>query len=256
MRVVRVDGRHLSWWSTIVRGVFRLIDGAIFGTPAYFYMLDSSHHQRIGDRYAKTMVVSDREAVSLGNRKSIIWFFLATEFSLVIFLACGFWFINDRTDIVSRSATTIASEVNLKSNDLDDDYFLTYELGNEGYPEDIVIDVNERQYQNSDYQITSIIIIYSFVPSDSYEVIMETIIDDAKQYPENEELIFGEGKELSIGNRAGIVRFFRFSTDEEGYILFVVRKNIFIKLIGYGSRKFNDANELIKLAETIESRIQ
>ncbi len=57
MRVVREDGEPCGLGGALVRGVLRVIDGLLFGLPAYLSM-KWPVYQRIGDKAAHTVVVA------------------------------------------------------------------------------------------------------------------------------------------------------------------------------------------------------
>lgn len=55
--VVKEDGTHCGLLAAFERSLAILIDGLILGAPAAISMSDTSKRQRLGDRWAKTMVV-------------------------------------------------------------------------------------------------------------------------------------------------------------------------------------------------------
>ncbi len=61
LRVVNYEGRLCSLGQALLRGVLRLADGLIFGAVAYLQM-KSPLRQRLGDRVARTLVVSAKSS--------------------------------------------------------------------------------------------------------------------------------------------------------------------------------------------------
>jgi uncharacterized RDD family membrane protein YckC len=65
IRVVKLDGSPISWWDSIVRNLWRIID-SIPGVIPYLLgallILTSPTKQRLGDRLAQTVVVRRRSA--------------------------------------------------------------------------------------------------------------------------------------------------------------------------------------------------
>lgn len=81
MRVVRTDGRACGLIAAFVRHLLRPIDSLIFCLPALISMREPLN-QRIGDRAARTLVVSSRTPVS-GTRLAAGRFWLATVLMLI-----------------------------------------------------------------------------------------------------------------------------------------------------------------------------
>lgn len=60
LRVVRLeDGRPCGIWAALVRNVVRLVDNVFFSLPGLVAIIMSPRCQRLGDRAAKTVVVSE-----------------------------------------------------------------------------------------------------------------------------------------------------------------------------------------------------
>jgi uncharacterized RDD family membrane protein YckC len=61
--VIQFDGGRCTWRQSLIRTCFRLLEvnPALLGAiPAVISILTSSHHQRLGDRMAQTIVVPSR----------------------------------------------------------------------------------------------------------------------------------------------------------------------------------------------------
>jgi uncharacterized RDD family membrane protein YckC len=71
--VVRTDGQPCSWWQIVVRTGFRALEvnpvllGAV---PAALCIIFSKRHQRFGDKFARTVVVSSRRLSTKQTVKS------------------------------------------------------------------------------------------------------------------------------------------------------------------------------------------
>jgi uncharacterized RDD family membrane protein YckC len=65
IRVVKLDGSPISWWDSIVRNLWRILDllpGIIPYLLGALLILTSPTRQRLGDRLAQTVVVRRRSA--------------------------------------------------------------------------------------------------------------------------------------------------------------------------------------------------
>jgi uncharacterized RDD family membrane protein YckC len=80
MQVVSSDGSACSLTQTLIRGLYRLIDGLFFGVVAYTNMKVPTY-QRLGDKKAQTIVVSTNDPII--QTKPAWWRFLI---ALVVFL--------------------------------------------------------------------------------------------------------------------------------------------------------------------------
>lgn len=83
MRVVQTDGSHCTLGSAFTRGIFRLIDGFLFGAVAYSYMNRDRLQQRVGDREANTIVVGRKDPV-IREHRDWGWFVVAAVAYLVL----------------------------------------------------------------------------------------------------------------------------------------------------------------------------
>ncbi len=73
IRVVKENGEPCDFRAAFIRALLRYIDGLLFGIPAYASM-KAPLYQRIGDKSAKTVVVSAKEAIVQQHREW--WWFL------------------------------------------------------------------------------------------------------------------------------------------------------------------------------------
>ena len=92
MRVIKEDGSPCGLGSAFIRALLRLIDGLIFGLVAYQSMKEPLY-QRVGDKSAKTIVVSSKDAVILQPRPW--WGFLVAVVSYLAIdaIVMVFWII-------------------------------------------------------------------------------------------------------------------------------------------------------------------
>lgn len=92
MRVIKDDGRLLDLQASVIRALFRFIDGLFFGIPAYLSMSGSSN-QRLGDKKACTIVVGSR-ASGIQQPRAWWWFLIAAGFYLGLnTIAIAFLFV-------------------------------------------------------------------------------------------------------------------------------------------------------------------
>lgn len=92
MRVVDVDGNRPGFVAALVRELGFFVDGLFFGIPAYTRMQQSPLHQRYGDAWANTVVVS-RHETGIRNGRSMPRVVLGIGIALAcstIFTAAGF----------------------------------------------------------------------------------------------------------------------------------------------------------------------
>jgi uncharacterized RDD family membrane protein YckC len=61
LRVVTKSGNSISFWQAIKRRIVDFIDFGFFGLVAYLTIKNTSDHQRLGDLWAKTIVIGGDE---------------------------------------------------------------------------------------------------------------------------------------------------------------------------------------------------
>lgn len=64
LRVVQPDGCSISWSSSIIRNLLRIVDGLFFYLVGAILVWQSPTRQRLGDRVGHTMVVKARDLPS------------------------------------------------------------------------------------------------------------------------------------------------------------------------------------------------
>jgi len=86
MRVVQENGTQCGFGAAFVRGLLRYIDSLFFAIPAYMSMKHPLY-QRIGDKAAKTLVVSSKNLI-IRKPRSWWWFVFAASlyFTLAMFI--------------------------------------------------------------------------------------------------------------------------------------------------------------------------
>lgn len=63
LRVIQEEGAPVSFWAVMLRNLLRGAEALPFYGPAFLSMLMSNNFQRLGDRAARTVVISERDAV-------------------------------------------------------------------------------------------------------------------------------------------------------------------------------------------------
>jgi uncharacterized RDD family membrane protein YckC len=256
LRVVREDGTPPGLWASLVRGLFRYIDGLIFGIPAYFSMNKSGLRQRLGDRAAHTVVVSAEDARGLGKQKPWWGFVLASLLTLGLFFIASVGIVYSQFEAASSRTSVPASEINLQARDLSAAFTLVRESGKETFSESSLLDANLRNYVASKYTLTSLVLVFPFKPVDTNAMLLDTVKKELDKEAGNAELAYEPLKALAVGDRGALVRLTRPSTGEEGYILFLVRNNVIIRIMGYGYPGSLGETELVRLANLMDDRIR
>lgn len=82
IRVVKENGASCDFSAAFIRGVIRMVDGLVFGVPAYFTMKPPLF-QRIGDKAAKTIVVGSKDPI-IQDHIDWWWFVIAGGFYTAI----------------------------------------------------------------------------------------------------------------------------------------------------------------------------
>jgi uncharacterized RDD family membrane protein YckC len=82
MRVVTVDGEQCPAGPALGRSFLRFVDGLFFGILAYTVMKPPLY-QRIGDKSAKTIVVSAQDPI-IKQQRPFVWFLAAAGLYLVV----------------------------------------------------------------------------------------------------------------------------------------------------------------------------
>jgi uncharacterized RDD family membrane protein YckC len=82
MRVVRENGEPCSLGPAFTRALLRYVDGLLFGLPALATMKEPLH-QRIGDKAAKTVVVSAQDPI-IQQPRAWWWFLVAAGLYLAL----------------------------------------------------------------------------------------------------------------------------------------------------------------------------
>lgn len=255
MRVVREDGDRPRLWQTLVRGMFRYVDGLFFGLPAGVAMSRDERRQRFGDRYAHTIVV-DRGNPVIRQGRSRVWFAVAVGFCLLFLSAAGTLLGLQNAHVVPLLASATASELNLSVSDLEGEYSLEAEVGKEAFDEDQITDASVRLFTNDQVNVQAQVLTFPFVVFDKIEDLVAAMQQELVADEGNEELSFEPLTTAGVGDRAGVLRFSRPSTDEEGFVFYFVRRNVMVRLVSYGvSGTMSDA-ELLRLATLIDGRIR
>lgn len=255
LRVVKEDGKKSGLISVIVRGLFRFIDGLFFCIPAIVSMSQNSLRQRLGDKVAHTLVLSHRDSL-IQKKRSIFGFLVAGLFFVVLMTGYGIFVSTQGFIITSAKSSVPAANLNLTVADVGRSFKLKNELGTEAFQNSKLEDANVRAFSSDLANIYSQILIFSIFPNDKIDDLIIAFRKEVTQSAGNQELLFELPQNLAIGERAGIERFTRPSTKEEGFILFFVRGNTIVRISSYGEPNAVSPNMLIELAQKIDARIR
>ena len=83
MRVVKLDGERCQLGTAVARGLWRLLDGILFGVVAFMAM-EPPLYQRHGDKSAKTIVVGSNDPI-IKQPREWWWFIIAASIYLVLY---------------------------------------------------------------------------------------------------------------------------------------------------------------------------
>jgi uncharacterized RDD family membrane protein YckC len=254
MRVVQENGRRPSLWAALLRGVFRYVDGLLFGFPAAAVMNRDSRRQRYGDRYAHTLVVDHHDSI-IQYRRSWLWFLLATLLACLL-LALGITLMQMRTMRVAPPWTVVAaSELNLRLEDLGQGFTLADEVGMEVF-EGTLSDANVRLFVGDEVNLQAQVLTFPFYPTDTVEELLAAFQQEALLEDPTLQLSFGPIRALSVGEPAGVAHFTRPGTGDEGYLLFSIQRNVVTRLFSYGMPGAMAEAELVRLARIVDSRVR
>jgi uncharacterized RDD family membrane protein YckC len=255
LRVVREDGRRPGIGAALLRGLFRLVDGLLFGIPAALAMKGNPLRQRIGDRYAHTVVVGHRDPV-IRQRRSWVWFAVASGLSLIV-LSSGMTLLAlENLRIAPPKTAMAATDLNLRLEDLEGEFTLEAEQGMGASPSAQLTDSSGRLFRKDQVLLLAIVSTFPFIPTDTVEEAMEAVKRDLAGQYGNQDFTFAPMRPLPVGERAGVIRFVQSSTGEEGYVLLAIRSNVLTRLTSYGAPGAMSEDELIRLVTIMDARIR
>jgi uncharacterized RDD family membrane protein YckC len=135
MRVVMTDGRPVTLWAAIVRGVVRIVPDAILsGVPAWLSMRKSPQQQRLGDRWARTVVVDSRDP---GIRSPwVVGRFASAALAALVVSVPVLWPLLD-VELLPVPPAVVAEDVNLTLADVTAVLGDGYEVGVDNRTEDL-----------------------------------------------------------------------------------------------------------------------
>ncbi len=172
-----------------------------------------------------------------------------------LFSAAGTLLGPGNTLIAPLLTSTPASELNLSLADLRGEYTLATEVGKEAFEDAQLTDASIRLFTNDQVNLQAQVLTFPFVASDKIEDLVAPVQQELAVTEGNEELSFEPLRAVRVGNRAGVLRFSRPST-EEGYIFYSVRRNVVVRLLTYGAEGAISEAELLRLAALIDERIR
>jgi len=257
MRVVQEDGSPCTLRAAVVRDLMRYIDGFFFALPAYYTMKESPLQQRWGDKAAKTIVVDARDPIIQRPRP---WqrFLAATMLSLVlttVILGATRYITSQPVSFTNRTAALI----NLQASDLGASYSLDQESGRELWTEDSLgddlQDGNQRLFISEDTGIQSTVLVFRFYLIDTKSDLRSIVERDVSYMFEGQTLVFDPALDLTFCETGIMSRFYDHLAGTEGYALFLVEQNVFVRLIAYGSPDKITADQVQALARLMYDRI-
>jgi uncharacterized RDD family membrane protein YckC/RNA polymerase subunit RPABC4/transcription elongation factor Spt4 len=255
LRVVREDGGRPSLWAALVRGGFRFVDGLFFGIPAASAMGSSPLRQRIGDRFAHTVVVGYRDPI-VRMQRSWVWFALASVLSLSILSTSMTILALDNMAIAPPRTVIAAAALNLRLDDLGRDFTLEDEAGKDAFEGPRLTDASLRLFATDEMILEAQVFTFPFILQDTIEDFMAPVKQELAKGDANLELSFDPTRKVPVGERAGVVRFVRPSTGKEGYVLFSIQRNVVTRLLSYGAPGAMTQDELVRLARIVDARIR
>jgi uncharacterized RDD family membrane protein YckC/RNA polymerase subunit RPABC4/transcription elongation factor Spt4 len=255
LRVVREDGGRPSLWAALVRGGFRFVDGLFFGIPAASAMGSSPLRQRIGDRFAHTVVVGHRDPM-IRMQRSWLWFALASVLSISVLSTSMTILALDNMVIAPPRTVMAAAALNLRLDDLGRDFTLEGEEGKDAFESSRLTDANVRVFATDEMVLEARVLTFPFMPQDTIEDLVALVKQDLANGDTNQEFSFEPIRKVPVGERAGVVRFVKSSTGEEGYLLFSIQRNVFTRLLSFGAPGAMTQDELVRLARIVDARIR
>ena len=254
MRVVQEDGRRPSLWAALLRGVFRYVDGFLFGFPAVVAMNRDTRRQRYGDRYAHTLVVDHHDPV-IQYRRSWLWLLLATVLACLLLSVVTTLMQAKNMRVAPPPTVVAASDLNVKLEDLGQGFTVQGEAGKETF-EGALSDASVRLFVSDDVNLQAQVLTFPFYPTDTIEELLAAFQQEMLSEDPTLKLSFDPIKKIAIGEPAGVAHFTRPDTGEEGYVLFSIQRNVVTRLFSYGIPGAMSEDELMRLASIVDSRIR
>jgi hypothetical protein len=149
-----------------------------------------------------------------------------------------------------------ANEINLRSSELGGSFVLDTEVTKDKFVDDIVKDGNQRLFVSPDLILDSKVIVFDFYPEDTIESIRESAKQEITQGFKGEAIEFDSAKDVQIADRGSLQGFSNKDTGEKGYVLTLLKKNIFIRLVLFGNPDKINADDLQTYAQIILGRIK
>lgn len=253
MRVVQQDGGPCTLRAALVRGLMRYIDGMFFAIPAYSSMRRTLLRQRWGDRAAKTVVVS-RNAPLIREHRS--WWRWGMALALYLVLAVV------STGVAAGMAVRVspligqaASGMNLQPGDLDQSFSLLSEEGRAAFSSSNVKDANQRLFSADGLLVQSRVIVFDLYLSDTVAALETAIQQGLRQEFAGQVLTFEPSIPGGAGDRGALQKFSAGEDNAEGYVLFFIKQNVFVRLVVYGQTGAFTPEEVQTLGQVIEGRM-
>ena len=255
LRVVREDGGRPGLWPVIVRDLFRLFDGLVFGLPAYLAMEKHRSHQRIGDRRAGTLVVGHRDPI-VKDRPPWGWFSVAALVAVPVLSVSTMAMTIPDFRVSQPPVAALAADINLDESDFDGPVTLALSQGKESDSDASYRDVSVRVFVDDETTVESRVMVLSFMPADTVEQVMMPLLKSLAEEGLGRELAFGPVEAVAVGDRAGIVRFDGVDGGREGYALMFIRRNVMGRLIVLAAPGALSPEDVLRLAQAMDGDIR
>ncbi len=253
MRVVQQDGRACTLRAALVRGLLRYIDGLFFALPAYASMKKTLLRQRLGDRAAKTVVVSRNAPFIQEHRNWRRWVLALALYLMLAVMATGV-----AAGLAVRVLPLIrqaASEMNLQADDLRQSFSLLSEDDPTAFAGLNVKDANRRLFKADGLAIQSRIVVFDLYPGDTVAALETAIQQSLRKEFEGQLLTFEPSMPSEVGDRGAVQKFKAGEGGAEGYVLFFIKQNVFVRLVVYGQTGAFSAEDVQNLGQIIEGRM-
>ncbi len=241
-RVVQQDGRPCTLSAALVRGVLRLVDGLVFGYPAYLSMKRTPLQQRLGDRAAKTVVLSARDP-RIQRRRPLWGWAAATALALLLVGVLPH---------IAASAQPPAADLNLQRAEV-----IGYSLKQDERMDASkdMWDSNIRLFVKAGTVVESRVLVWKSSVTDETSAMIKAM-EDSLRGNFSEPLVFEPSSDTRCAERGAMRTFGNQAGDRKGYVLFLMKRNVVATLVVYGTPGNVNADDVQDWACKIEARIQ
>jgi uncharacterized RDD family membrane protein YckC len=254
MRVVMEDGQPCRLGPAILRGLLLFIDGLIMGIPAYQSMRRGPENQRLGDRAAGTMVVRANQVAHPRNHLGLRTALVSIFFSIMLTLGYAGAILTAITDY-RELIVDHADQINLQLEDLGSQYTLQKELGNEALSGGSRWDANQRLYRSTKLTVESCVVLFRTYAGDPDQDLINNLRDYVSEEFDPAEIAIEPPVEAELGDRGWIIRFSDPQTENVGYGILFMRKNVYVRMVFFGTPDIIEYKGAQDIAQNIDQRI-